>query len=242
MTGPTPVSQREKDTCDRLMAQWERAEHHGPRLLSEDGLGRVGRTFLMRALGYVAKADGAVQKTDIRYAESLMRSLAVSPRERKRLIAAFREGKTLKSPKLSSLARWWLTLPQAVRIVIALAQVCQTDSGPSPARVSRCEHAGMAMGLSRRSVAHVLDSYRTKVWNETDNNTGTLNFVQACRLLGCEPDDSLAQLKKAYRRQMREYHPDKRQHLRVSPATEAAARDRLHRLQQAWERVRREHG
>ncbi|MDX1587587.1 MAG: hypothetical protein R3296_01520 [Oleiphilaceae bacterium] len=227
-----------------LLRELEACGHHGVRVLERTGLPFWGRPQLFRLMGFVAKADGRVTELDIQYAQSLMRSMALSTRQRRRMIRRFQQGKDLDRPKNPLWLRW-LT-PRwpgtALRLALALGHLCHQEGPASPARVSRAQSALNQMGLPPAAARRILTSYQGKVWI-TRPSVGVVppvsGYSHACDVLGGQPSDSLLSLRQNYRRLRGRYHPDRAQHL---PASEQQqARQKLEQLQKAWEIVCHRH-
>ena len=228
-----------------LLKTLEACGFNGPQLLERTGLPGQARATLFALMGYVAKAEGRVTGMDVRYAERAMKALQLNPSRRKGMIDAFSHGKTWTGPETGGMLRlrgkFDPSLP--LRIMMVLTPLSYQDQRLSPRRIIRCEEAGIDLGLSQDSVDKILARFRTKAWITWADAgpVGPSTFASACQVLGGKASDSLVILKTHYRRQVRQFHPDKRQHEKHTEASDAAARDRLLELQKAWETVRSQH-
>ncbi|MAL97365.1 hypothetical protein [Hydrocarboniclastica marina] len=238
---------RQTRARDELLQTLEACGFNGPQFLERTGLGRQARSPLFALMGFIAKAEGRVTGMDVRYAERTMKVWGIGPKAgaRKRLIADFTNGKSWQGAQAGAMLklRGKLQPSLPLRMLMVLTPLCYQDQRLSPARIDRYEQAGLALGLSDETIDVVLKRFRTKAWiTRADAGPAPVsNFAAACRLLGGKSSDSLITLKGQYRRKMRQYHPDKRQHEKHSAASEAAARDRLLELQKAWDIVRKQH-
>lgn len=238
---------RQSRARDELLQTLEACGFNGPQFLERTGLPRQARSTLFALMGFIAKAEGRVTGMDVRYAERIMKVLGIGAKAgaRKRLIADFSAGKGWDMAQASGLLvlRGKLQPGLPLRMLMLLTPLCYQDQRLSPARIDRCEQAGIALGLSENTISTVLKRFRTKAWiTRADAGPAAVStFAAACRLLGGKASDPLASLKVQYRRKVRQYHPDKRQHEKHSAASEAAARDHLLELQRAWEIVRKQH-
>ena len=239
------VETRQDRTRDELLKTLEVCGFNGPQFLERTGLPRNAWKGLFALMGFVAKAEGRVTGMDVRYAERTMKAMQISAAKRKRLIQEFSEGKSWKEPQIGAYLRLRGKLQPGLplRMLMLLTPLSYQDQRLSPNRIERCEQAGLALGLSQHNIEQILTRFRTKAWiTRADPGPAPLStFAAACRVLGGKADDSLAILKSHYRRKVRQYHPDKRQHEKHSEAAEAAARESLLELQKAWETVRRQH-
>lgn len=236
---------RQDRVRDDLLQTLEACGFNGPQFLERTGLPYQAQATLFSLMGYIAKAEGRVTGMDVSYAERIMKAMGTSGRSRKRCIARFSEGKTRTSAQVGSLLclRGKLQPDLPLRLLMLLTPLCYQDRRLSPGRIDRCEQAGIALGLTDRSVNVILARFRTKAWiTRADGGPAPPStFALACQILGGKTSDSLAMLKTHYRRRVNQFHPDKRQHQKHSEASEAAARDRLLELQKAWDTVRRQH-
>lgn len=238
------LSSRANDEYQRLLHELEACGFRVQELLQRAGLPRMALRPLFTLLGYVSRADGRITEQDIQFAESLMRTQGLSRRRRQVAIAAFRSGKDLEAipSNLGRRLRWvaggWPG--PSLKVALVLCQVCQTRGRISMQRLRRTEEAIRFLGLPTMLPQQVMDRYREHNDNRREKNASSLSYEEACRVLGATAKDSFDTLKKAYRRSVGQYHPD-RLDPDLSPAARAAAKDQLLQLQAAWQRVRFRH-
>ena len=91
-----------------LMRELSACGHQAPALIERARLPRWCRHSLFFFLGYIAKADGRVTEADIGYAESLIKAMRLSRRQRRRAIGWFQQG---KSGSCRSSAGWPCDFP-----------------------------------------------------------------------------------------------------------------------------------
>lgn len=248
MSQSTPASlpARMESAFQELLRELGSCGHQAHTLLERAHLPGWCRTPLFFALGSIAKADGRVLEPDIRYAEALMKALRLSPRQRRKAIRQFHEGKNAgKLPlrlalrfRLASL--FWPT--PALKTAICLCHGAQVLGQPGKARRYRCEDSITQIGLPVAVSDDIFDSYASKIWirNAAPPEKPT-SYEQACLILGVTRRDSLETIKRAYRKQVSACHPDKLAQQTLTPSEIASAKDRLLRYQQAWELIRKRH-
>ncbi|MGP4845106.1 DnaJ domain-containing protein [Marinobacter sp. 1Y8] len=240
---PLALSDRAEDAFFELLEELNACGHQAHTLLARARLPRWCRRSLFYFLGYIAKAGGRVTETDIRFAESLMKSLNLSQRGRRVAIEHFRVGKQEQALLAMRGLRFRLTHNLAPRpallVAICLCHATQLHGAPSKARRHRCEDAIDRIGLPIEIVDSVLDSYACKVWiTQPELKPAPTSYEQACKLLGVSRQASFSDMKKAYRRRVSECHPDKLGD-QLSEKEYATAKERLHRYQLAWELIKR---
>lgn len=229
-----------------LLHKLSASGHQAHKLIGETSLPRWCRRPLFFFLGYIAKADGRVSEQDIRFAESLIASLRLSKRQRRKAISSFQKGKASETlPPLRGLTlrlslRIWPA--PALKIAICLCHAAQLGGRPGKPRRYRCEDTVDQIGMPVTISEDIFDSYATRIWGDiSDAPSKPVNLEQACALLGVTRRDPVATIKRAYRKKVSECHPDKLVQQELSAAERALAKERLLRYQQAWELIRRHH-
>ena len=226
---------------EELLSDFIAQGHQPTKLVAHHTIGRGARQALFYCLGYIAKADGRVTEHDIRYAENLMSGLKLTTRARRKAIRRFQQGRD--STSLSPLRLTWLRLVAPWRqrtnllIGLCLCHGAQIHGTPGRPRRYRCEDAFYRLGLPMAAMDRIYRVYRKDVWvAEPPPKPETLQ--DAYHILGVSASVSFTDIKRAYRREVSRYHPDKLGN-NLTPAEQARARDQLLRLQQAWEVVKR---
>lgn len=226
---------------EELLSDFIASRHQPTRMVARHTIGRGARQALFYCLGYVAKADGRVTESDIRYAENLMDSLQLGPAARRKCIRRFHQGRD--SSNLSPLRLAWFRLLAPWRqrtnllIGLCLCHSAQLQGAPQRPRRHRCEDAFHRLGLPLAAIDRIYRVYRDDVWIG-DPLPKPESLQDAYRILGVSTSLSFTDIKRAYRREVSRYHPDKLDR-DLTPAEQARARDQLLRLQQAWEVVKR---
>ncbi|MBW0147673.1 molecular chaperone DjlA [Marinobacter sp. CAU 1620] len=229
-----------------LLHELSACGHQTATLLDRAQLPNWCRAPLFFFLGYIAKAEGRVSEADIHYAETLIKALRLSQRQRRRAISWFQQGKSVEQlPSLKGLSlrithRLWPA--PALTVAICLCHATQLQGRPTKHRRYRCEDAIDQIGLPVTISDDIFDSYAAKVWTRhAENLAQPVSYEQACELLGVTRRDSVDMIKRAYKKKVSGCHPDKLAQQRVSVEEEALAKERLLRYQQAWELVKRRH-
>ncbi|WP_303291222.1 molecular chaperone DjlA [Marinobacter sp. SS5-14b] len=241
-----PLPARLEPAFSDLLQELSSCGHQASTLVERARLPRRCRKPLFFFLGYIAKADGRVMEADIRYAESLMKALALSGRQRKKAIEQFQKGKECTE------LRWhqglWSRLltalipGAALKTAMCLCHGAQVLGQPGKARRYRCEDAIDHLGLPVAVSDDVFDSYASKVWiRSASGYAKPTNYEQACQVLGVTRRDSLELIKRTYRKRVSACHPDKLAQQKLSTSELAMAKDQLLRYQQAWELIKQRH-
>jgi len=202
------------------------------------GVSTTRKTFfeaLFSSLGHLSKADGQVTETEIRMVESLMQRMQITGEERQRAIRFFNQGKedgfdleaALHSFVQYSAVRQDLRL-MFMEIVVEAAFTSGTVSQEEYAvlqriaralRIPRALFSAMMQARGAPSGAndqagHGQGSYgpggygRSRSYRASGGNT-TRTMDQAYAQLGLTRKASDGEVKKAYRKLVSQYHPDK---------------------------------
>lgn len=186
----------------------------------EDSLGlgtteRVQSVFFTSTfalMGYVAKADGQVTRDEIAMAEQVMHQMRLNPQQRTVAINLFNEGKKDGFPVHEVLAQFKREcfrrrnlIQMFLEIVIATAYA---DGRLDPKEKSLLQGIARDLGFTADQFTQLLSrlSGQTHFRNE---HSSKKKIAAAYELLGIPESSNDAELKKAYRRQMNQHHPDK---------------------------------
>ncbi len=163
-------------------------------------------------MGYIAKADGRVSRDEIQLVERVMGQMRLTPEQRRFAVDLFNEGKKEGFPFLQVLdqfrreaARRRVLLQMFLEIVVATAF--------ADGRLEGGERELLQTIAGRLGFApEQLDELLGRISGQAQFATGESAQQQlraAYQLLGVEKNAGDAEVKKAYRRQMNQHHPDK---------------------------------
>ena len=195
--------------------------HMVDRFLS--GLGGASRTrdaffgAMFSTLGHINKADGRVTKAEIAAAEQLMRRLQLTEDERQRAIAFFQQGKergfnleaTLHEFARHSMLRHELRI-MFVELLLEAAMSDGTLTAAEQAILVRSctvlripANVFSAMLRARQGGGESAYGHRQQAPNRGQS------MQQSYATLGLKADAGTQEIKRAYRKLVSQYHPDK---------------------------------
>lgn len=185
-----------------------------------DGLGigdteRVQSVFFtvtFSVMGYVAKSDGKVTKDEIALAEQVMDQMQLSAQQRKIAIKLFNEGKKpgfqiheLLQQFKKEMYRRRTLVQMFLEIVSAVAL---SDGKLDIKEQALLEDMATDLGYSLEEFNELLGRISGQAHFSQQLSTKD-KLAAAYELLGIEQGADAADVKKAYRRQMNQHHPDK---------------------------------
>ena len=186
----------------------------------DDSLGRGEReriqsvffTTTFAIMGYIAKSDGRVTKDEIAMAEQVMRQMHLTAHQKTVAINLFNEGKKENFPVhevLAQFKRESFRRSNLVQIFLEIVvSVAFADGRFDPGEQDKLESIARDLGYSQRQFNELL----TRLSGQAifvDLVSVEDKLTAAYDLLGLRPGASLPELKKAYRKQMNQHHPDK---------------------------------
>lgn len=188
-------------------------------------LGRIARHFLGKGLGIVqsqfidttfavmgavCKADGVVNRDEIRATEQLFARLSLSAEQRAAAMAAFTRGKA-PDFDLDATVRQFAQASRFQRPLLVLFLQMQVSAIAADGSVHAAEHQMLVriargLGLSEADVQQLEALLRT---GSSSAPSSSRKLEDAYVALGLTPQATDAQVKQAYRRLMSQNHPDK---------------------------------
>ncbi|MFK8077997.1 MAG: co-chaperone DjlA [Granulosicoccus sp.] len=220
-------------------------------------------TATFSVMGYIAKADGRVDKSEIALAEALMSSMNLDADLRAAAIKLFNEGKQdnfdaealvlqfrQECQRRTSLYRMFVE----ILIQAALADgVMSKDEEAALIKVAAVlgfsEYTfkqlemlvRFSMGVDQPGGADTGHSHGQRR-QRAPVDSGRLSVNDAYKVLGVESSDDKAAVKRAYRRLMSQHHPDKLVAKGLPDEMIKLATDKTQHIQKAYERVKESKG
>lgn len=169
-------------------------------------------TTTFTVMGYIAKIDGKVTRDEIQLAEQVMQQMRLAPQQRRVAINLFNEGKKDGFPLHEVLAQFRLEVSRRRNLVQMFLEIiiatAFADTKLHPSEKQLLQNIANELGYSIPEFNELLGRVTgQEQFANRDSYQGKL--TAAYDLLGVTPAVSAADLKKAYRRQMSQHHPDK---------------------------------
>jgi DnaJ like chaperone protein len=221
-----------------------------------------------RLMGHVAKADGRVSEKEIATARAIMDHLTLSPEQRRGAIDCFTEG---KRPDFALDAQLQIMRSHCAgrfaplqQILEMLLNVAYADGNPHPQTQARLVFIAERLDVPRLQFDALHSLFRAQHWARLHRQgggksagdgpyhdpggrgyrpaTAVNSLDQAYRVLGLQRDASPPEIKLAYRRLLKQHHPDKLAASSASAADMKRATDKTREITAAYERIREARG
>ena len=195
-------------------------------------------------LAKLAQGDGAVTREEINIVDDFTdRELNLPPALKKEVISFFDEAKR-KNTSFETYARNFYNIignnPNVLgRVVELMNQVAAANGGSSSEQTQMLEKAVDIFGLNSKSnYQRQSGSYQ----NNSKNQGSISKEKDPYEVLGCSRDDSTAEIKKKYRKLVKEYHPDRIISKDLPDDFVKFANKRFKEIQDAYEKIMKMRG
>lgn len=213
------------------------------------GQGGVQEQFLdttFAVMGALCKADGVVTSDEIRVAEDYFNKLALSPDQRRAARASFERGKCVgydlygEARNLRLIMRFNRSLlPLFLQIQISAVAA---DGVLHEDERRKLQHVTRALGLKDVDLASLEAMLRNASADTDQPQPARVDPDSAYTTLGVTSSASDAEVKRAYRRLMSKYHPDKFAARGLSENMREVARERIHEVRKAYDTIKEQRG
>lgn len=209
-------------------------------------------------MGKLAKADGRVSETEIAHVEQFMKQLNMSAEHRKQAISHFKTGSSPEyaiEPLIQEFNRITMSSPNLKQmLMVYLIRVATADGKLHQKESELLRTIAQQLGYSAQAFEQLLamlhgqDQFAGGHYHTGGRSSGVGGYTSvseidaAYQALGVNKEDSDAEIKKAYRRLVREYHPDKLMGQGLPEAMIKEATERSQEIQTAYDTIKKSRG
>ena len=211
-------------------------------------------------MGNIAKASGRVSEQQIQIATLFMDRMGLNGDLRREAQDAFRQGKEQDynlEAALTLFRRSCRGRPDLLRVFLDMQlQAAFADGSLHPASRQRLLEVAELLGFSRWELEQLLamteagfnfshQGYRQQSYSSGGTQQAMPprdRLRDAYAILGVSAEASDSDVKKAYRKQMSQHHPDKLAAKGLPPEMMNMAKEKAQEIQQAWELIKQSRG
>ncbi len=206
-------------------------------------------TLFVSAVAKLAKADGAVTRSEIKTVEHLFHNLELSQEAIQRAQIIFNQAKDAQYDFDAVIARFANLFPESslrTLLMTALVQVAVADGQVSPEERLLLRRACTILRLYPSIVDHLINEFTRGSQRQQSNHSNYSSSRPAAdtsesnyALLGLKPGVTQDEIKRAYRKKAMELHPDRVQAQGLPPEMVKLASDQLARVNAAYDALTR---
>ncbi len=230
---------------------------------SQERIQDAFRTTAFQLMGHIAKADGRVSDREIATARAIMDRLRLNAGQRQAAIDDFTTGKQADfnlDTVLEAFQRACRGRPALLQQLLELLlNVAYADESLHPHTHARLLYITDRLGIHRLQFEALHTLFRAQHWAQRQNQNGggethdrqthgrrpttaVGSLPQAYAVLGLQREASPDQIKLAYRRLLKQHHPDKLAGRNASVTELARATEKTRELTAAYDRIREARG
>ncbi|WP_025772446.1 co-chaperone DjlA [Thioalkalivibrio sp. HK1] len=201
-------------------------------------------------MGHIAKADGRVTKNEVDLAKDLMHQWNLDSDDRKFARTLFRQGRDDSNIALDEVLdqlRRQCRGSSILRVFLEIqVETAVVDSELHPGEYNVLRHICQRLHLPETELQAMLNQRRRQESGpDESSDSSTANAYatdEAYTLLELDKNCSLDDIKRAYRRMMNRYHPDKLASKGLPEEMMRIATEKTRQIKAAYEHLRQVHG
>ena len=165
------------------------------------------------SMGKLAKADGHVSQHEIDHVEQFMQKLGMSAEHRQQAIALFKQGADPAFDIAHTYTRFMAVCGHTKNLkdvlLVYLIVMALADGHFHPAEEALLTDIAGRLGYDQATFRHMMDMVLNQGHFAGQQVTTAAALDDAYKALGVSKESTDAEIKRAYRKLMSQYHPDK---------------------------------
>lgn len=164
-------------------------------------------------MGKLAKADGHISQGEIDHVEQFIQKLGMSAEHRQKAITLFGKGASPEFEIDSSLNQFMIVCGQThslrQMLLVYLIVMALSDGGIHTSEENLLREIARHLGYDPSAFQHLLDMILNQAHFAGGQSNSANALEDAYKALGISKDSTDQEVKKAYRKLISQYHPDK---------------------------------
>jgi DnaJ like chaperone protein len=195
------------------------------------------------SMGKLAKADGRVSEQEIDHVEQFMQKLGMTAEHRKQAIALFKQGAD-QSFDIAPTYQRFISVCGHTRhlkqvLLVYLIVLALADGEIHTTEKTLLGTIANWLGYGQDEFRQILDMVRNQTHFAGGQTSPTTALDDAYKALGVSKESSDAEIKRAYRKLMSQYHPDKLMGQGVPEDMIAMATEQAKEIQLAYDLIKK---
>lgn len=194
-------------------------------------------------MGKLAKADGRVSETEVSHVQQFMQKLGMKPDHRLKAIALFKQGASADydiHPKLNEfLAICGHSNNLKQMLLVYLIIMGLSDGHLNAAEEELLKEVAGHLGYSQIAFRQLLEMVLNQAHFAGGQSTSVSALEDAYKALGVSKENTDQEIKRAYRKLMSQYHPDKLMGQGVPEEMIAVATEQAQEVQTAYDLIKK---
>ena len=197
-------------------------------------------------MGKLAKSDGHISQDEINHVEQFITQMGMSSEHRQRAITQFKLGAETNfdiEPTLNQfMSHCGHTLNLKQVLLMYLIVMALADGRIDPAELALLEKIALRLGYSPAEFRQLLDMVRNQSHFSHGQPTSASALSDAYKALGVSEKATDQEVKRAYRKLMSQYHPDKLMGQGVPEDMIKVATKQAQEIQVAYDLIKKQRG
>lgn len=197
-------------------------------------------------MGKLAKSDGRISRQEVDHVEAFIKQLGLTPAHRKIAISQFKRGAAPDFDTSETLGRFMLSCGHTSNLrqmlLVYLSVLALADGSIDRNERAVLEQIGLQLGYSHIEIARLIDMVQGQAHFTRPRPDSPSALADAYKALGVSPDSSDQELKRAYRKLISQYHPDKLMGQGLPEDMIAVATEQAKEIQLAYDLIKKHRG
>lgn len=208
-------------------------------------------TATFTVMGHLAKVDGSVSRDEIKLAEAVMQKMDLDANKRETAIRLFRQGKSNQFPLDEVLDQFRQECHRRSTLLQMFIEI-QLHAAYADGAINHAEERLLLHICNRLGIAESSFRLLEQMIRAESHFTGAGGYQQqapraptladAYAVLNISPNASDDEVKRAFRRQTSQHHPDKLVAKGLPEEMMKLAAEKTHEIRQAYEQIRAARG